>query len=315
MFGATHVAGAKPTRGDRQAALKLGGEALDLYAAADYLAALEKFSKADAIVPAPTLKLHIARCLDKLDRLLEAAEKYREVIATELKADSPAVYRAARKKAVPELATVLDETPTVRVTVKGRDAAKAALKMDGEPVDIARVGEKMSLDPGHYRFDAIVDERSATREIDLDRSQHERVVLYMPAGPEPNDAPNPGGEDDGALAWQIAGWASLVVGAAGLTLGTVTGVMVLSQEGDLLMRCPNRQCPTSVHEDAKSFDTKRIASTVGFVVGGVGVAAGVSLLLLAPGGVWGGSEDGDDTEESTFRPLVGPGFIGVEGTF
>src|SRR5690606_12436568 len=64
---------------DRLAARKLGGEAMDLFAAGDYATALEKFTQADELVPAPTLKLRIARSLDRLDRMLEAAEMYRAV--------------------------------------------------------------------------------------------------------------------------------------------------------------------------------------------------------------------------------------------
>ena len=44
----THGVWAKPKPKARQAALKLGGEALDLYAAADYQAALKKFVEADS---------------------------------------------------------------------------------------------------------------------------------------------------------------------------------------------------------------------------------------------------------------------------
>lgn len=294
---------ASPTRKDRQAALKLGGEALDLYAAGDYAAALVKFEEADAIVPAPTLKLHVARCLDKLDRMKKAADVYREVIATELKADSPEVHREARKQAVPELAKVLETTPTARVVVKGPGAAEARLTMDGEPIDIAMIGEKMSLDPGHYRFDAVAGERKVTREIDLERGQHERVVLHLPGG-DVDDTPVAQPQREGDSVWPIVGWTAVGLGGAGIVVGAVLGGLVLSEESDLEARCPNRQCPPSAHDDAESFDAKRIGSTISFIAGGVLAAAGVTIVVVAPG-----------TSSESARLVAGPGFLGVEGSF
>jgi hypothetical protein len=296
---------AKPTGAERQTALKLGGEALDLYTAGDYGAALEKFQKADDLVPAPTLKLHIARCLAKLDRMKEAAEKYREVIATELDASSPQVHRDARKKAVPELAELLEAIPTARAIVKGPGAADAKLLMDGKLLDVSQIGEKMSLDPGHYRFEARIEDRKAVREIDLERGQDERVVLHLPEPEVSSPPPVEGGEDSDALAWQIGGWAAVGLGAAGLAVGAVLGAIVLDEESDLEARCPDRRCPPEAHDDAKSFDGKRIGSTVGFIAGGVFAAAGVTILLLAPGG----------PAEVAVQPLVGPGFVGLRGAF
>lgn len=306
-MSSSHAAWAQPSHADRQAALKLGGEALDLYAAGDYRAALEKFEEANALLPAPTLELHIARCLNKLDRLKEAAETYRNVIATELKANAPAVHREARKQAVPELAALLDETPTVRATVKGPGAVDAKLLMDGEPIDVASLGEKMSLDPGHYRFEALAGERKVVKEIDLERGEHERVVLYLSdETPEIETPPSTAEGSDDALPYRAAGWAAIALGGAGLSLASIMGVMLLADEEDLLARCPNRQCPESAHVDARSFETKRILTTTGFIVGGVGLAAGVTLLLLAP------SSGG---EKATLRPLLSPGMVGLEGTF
>ena len=169
---------------------------------------------------APTLKLHIARCLDKLDRMLEAAEVYRAVIATELEADAPKVHRKARKSAVPELAKVLDATPTVSVVVKGRDGASAELTIDGEIVALSEIGERKSLDPGHYRFQATVGERLVTRELDLERGQSERVVLYLDGADSDGD-PQPAQED--SLAWSIGGWGAVAVGVAGVDGGEHPG--------------------------------------------------------------------------------------------
>ncbi|MEM9874426.1 MAG: hypothetical protein AAF928_06000, partial [Myxococcota bacterium] len=61
------------TSSDRATARKLAGQAIALMDAEDYEAALDAFREADTLVPAPTLKIRIARCLDALDRMQEAA--------------------------------------------------------------------------------------------------------------------------------------------------------------------------------------------------------------------------------------------------
>jgi len=302
----------KPTNKSRQQALKLGGEALDLFQAGDYEAALDKFTRADELVPAPTLKLHIARCLDKLDRMQDAADKFRDVIATELKAWAPAVHRKARKQAVPELAALLEEVPTVSVTVEGPGSADASVSMDGEPLPAESLGEKRAMDPGHYRFEADSGGRTTSEEIDLGRGDNVRVTLtFKPVGdPDTDDPIYPGGEDkaDGDT-YRIAGFIGIGIGGAGLVMGTVAGIVVLNQEGDLEARCADRQCLPPDHEDAEAFDTARTVSTAGFIIGGIGLAAGITLLLIAP------DDDEAELEEVTVYPMLSPTGLGLWGRF
>ncbi len=53
---------------------------------------------------------------------------------------------------------------------------------------------------------------------------------------------------------------------------------------------------------------------MGFVIGGLGVATGVTLLLLAPGDPSEDSADGA-AEEAQLEPLLGFGAVGLRGTF
>jgi hypothetical protein len=302
--------GAEPTAADRAAARKLAGAAMDLLTAGDFEAALAKFTEADRRVPAPTLRLRMARCLDKLDRMKEAAETYREVIAYELKAGAPAVHRAARKEAVPELAALLEQVPSVTVMVDGPGSGEAAVAVNGEALDWA-VGEDHELDPGHYAFRAEQAGRVATEEIALARGEHLTVVLKLPEPEALPVAPTPAPEEEGGAAMATAGWVAVGFGGLGLTLGIVTGAMVLSQEADLEARCPDRQCPPEAHDDAEGFDTLRTTSTIGFVIGGVGLATGVTLLLLGAGD----DEAEEASEEARLEPVVGIGAVGVRGVF
>lgn len=298
------------TRKDRVEAQKLAGEALDLFEAGDYEAALERFEAAHALVPAPTLLLRVARSLDKLDRMQEAAERYREVIGWELDRFAPPQHRKAREDAVPELAALLEQLPQLVVTVDGPGAGGAAVTVDGEPLAAKELGDELPRDPGAVTLVAQVDGREATETVTLTRGEVTKVTLTLPApavetqGPAPDLAQSDG---EGSEGWTIAGWSTVGLGGALLLAGLGTGVAVVVQESDLESRCPDRRCPPEAHGDAESFDTLRSATTGLLVAGGVTAAAGVALLLLAPG------DEGAAEDALTWS--VGPGFVGVAGRF
>jgi hypothetical protein len=264
----------------RSQALELAGEAMDLVDAGDFRAALGKFEQADGLVPAPTLKLEMARCLDRLDRLLDAAAKYREVIATELTSKSPAPHHEARKAAVKELQALLEQIPTLTVTVLGAGADDAGVRLGERTLEKSELGQKLSLDPGSYVVEAVAGERRDDEAVTLGRREHKQVALELEAPEVEPVEPVPVEADGGGL--RAAGWVSIALGGAALSVGSILGVVVLTEESGLLERCPERQCPPEAHDDARAFDRMRIGSTAALIVGGAGVAVGIVVLLAAP---------------------------------
>lgn len=281
------------TSSDRATARKLAGQAIALMDAEDYEAALDAFREADTLVPAPTLKIRIARCLDALDRMQEAASVYREIIATELTARAPEPHRRARRDAVPELASLLAEVPSVLVTVEGEGAENASVSMSGTPLPPEALSERQPLDPGVYAFTAQVGDRQVREELELTRGQKVRVVLVLPP-PRPDD-PNrsPDGVDEGN-AYRLGAYVSWGIGGAALIAGAATGGVVLSRRGDLETRCPDGCLPAD-HDDARAFNDTRIASTAMFAVAGAGALIGTLLYVFAPGS---DEEDGGTTGQA-----------------
>jgi len=296
---------AAPSHADRLRARKLAGEASDLFSAGDYVPALDKFVAADELVAAPTLKLQVARCLDKLDRMKEAADMYRQVIAYELKRFDKAVYRKARSSAVAELSTLLEQLPSVIVTVEATGlGAEPVTTINGEPFQ--QVGERQQLDPGFYVFETKDGDWVATEELELKRGASERVQLVL-SSPEVDVPPPPPTSASTDALW-VAGWVAVGVGAAGLIVGAATGGAVLAKQSGLEERCPDRKCPPDAHEDARAFDTLRFTSTAGLIVAGVGGAVGTTLLLIAT------SED-DEASAGAVEPLIGFATAGVRVRF
>jgi hypothetical protein len=68
---------------------------MTFYEQRKYAEALDRFDRAGTIIQAPTITLHAARSLDKLGRLIEAAERYRTCISTPLEDKASDAFRAA----------------------------------------------------------------------------------------------------------------------------------------------------------------------------------------------------------------------------
>jgi hypothetical protein len=100
------------------------------------------------------------------------------------------------------------------------------------------------------------------------------------------------------------------VGAAGLILGSITGGIAVGQESTLKKNCTDGVCrSTDDKSTLDSFHTMTTLSTVGFVVGGVGVAAGAVLFFMSP------SSSSSSTKSGWIAPTIGPGTIGAVGRF
>lgn len=81
--------------------------------------------------------------------------------------------------------------------------------------------------------------------------------------------------------------------------------MALGQKGSLDDECRDSVCPPSSYDAVDKYYATRAVSTVGFIVGGVGVAAGVTLLLTAP------SKTSDDG--GSVAAWLGPNGAGLRG--
>jgi len=94
-------------------------------------------------------------------------------------------------------------------------------------------------------------------------------------------------------------------GAAGLIMGGVTGIVVLS-DSSLRNSCPNGVCTSTVSKSkVDNYNLMRTLSTAGLIVGGVGAAVGVTLLLWTP----------KHETDSRAALWLGPGSLALKGTF
>jgi hypothetical protein len=135
-----------------------------------------------------------------------------------------------------------------------------------------------------------------------------------PAGTPTSDQ----GVSSGSSGMKIGGYAALGVGAVGLGLGTVFILKSSSKRSDaddLFKKCkPDATGMCDIRAQITDLDDQansaRTLGVVGFVVGGVGVATGITLLVLS-----GGSQSSSTATAAHLVPVIGPSYAGVAGTF
>ncbi|WP_437587384.1 tetratricopeptide repeat protein [Sorangium sp. So ce1000] len=138
------------------------------------------------------------------------------------------------------------------------------------------LAEPLPEDPPTAFLEARQD---AETELAGVRAALEATAAKGPSSAEP--APSAAAEGGGSL---VPAGVAFGLGAVGLGVGAVTGLVSLSQVSDIRSRCEGRRCPADLQDDADAATTLGHVSTVGFVVGAAAAAAGVVLLVIRPGG-------------------------------
>lgn len=314
LYGATAEAQAVDDA-TRAAARTLGYAGVEAYQAGDYATASDKLEKAYSVLQAPSLGLWSARALVKLGKLVEAAERYREVQRLEPKGGDAKVQKQAQIDAAAELEALSPKIPTLVVTVEGADAKEIEISIDGTKLAAALVGEARPLNPGRHVVEGVRGDERVTEEITLAEAEAQRIVLRFAPKAGVQAAPAPTFDagssvtpvKTGGSKMRTLGFVALGVGGAGLVLGGVTGVMALGKKGDLEDNpwCDDElRCLGIARDDVDSYNSMRTISSIGFIAGGVLAATGVVLVLTAP-----------KNREPATALWVGPGSAGLRGAF
>jgi hypothetical protein len=289
--------GQSPDESTRNAARALAAEGDVLLANGDFSGAVDRFSRAWSLVPAPTIGVRWARALVAQDQYIAAEERYVATVRTPLAADAPPPFHAAVQEATAELAALRPRIPRLTIV---RAPGVGAVHLDGKGVPEALLGVPRPIDPGAHEITAA---NASVVRFELDDGDKKRIELApLVAGVDPDSA---GGR-------RTAAFVAFGVGGAGLAVGLVAGAIALGKKGDLDDACgEDHGCPAANEGDLDGFRSAGTVSTVGFVVAGLGAATGALILLTLP----------DDTGEGAGRvrpsigAWVGAGRVGLNGLF
>jgi hypothetical protein len=318
---------------DKNQARGLGQEGQTALDAKDFKTAEDRFRRAYTLYPnAPTLALGLARALAGNGRYVAAEETYNKIIR-EGAPPGNQVFMKAVDDAKAEIGNVSSKVAYATLSVTGPDTSKVTL--DGQPLAWAALGGRRAVDPGEHTLKASADGykpaetkfsaqpgKDASANLTMEKDPNAGAAPPVPGPgtttpPPPGTTtppPPPGGDNGiqvstkGGSSNKTIGFIALGVGGVGLVAGAITGIIALGKHGDLKDKCTlaNNGCPPDQQDTLDSYHSMGTISTVAFIVGGVGIAAGAILILTAP----------KATQNTAFiSPYVGPGSVGATGRF
>lgn len=320
----------QPSAADRTTARRLGIEGQIALKKRDFDTAADRFERANDLVSAPSFLVRLAKARVGQGRLVEAYEIYRTIIREGVEPDNPQAFKLALTEAQEEVKSVEPRLAWVTINVVGANPNQVEVSLNGSLIPSAALGAQRPADPGTLRVQAkAAGYRTAEAELQLAEGQHVPAIeLRMVALPKEAQVAiaAPGGRPvmtaDGGeppfISQETLGYIALSVGAIGLGVGSVTGVIAINRRADLAeIECVDVPTGCRVTDPnvtalqakdmEKDLNTFATTATVSFIAGGALAATGLLLLVLAP--------DEDPSDTATLRPYVGLGSIGAVGTF
>lgn len=282
--------------------------------------ALQSFQAADEIMKVPSTGLEVARTHLALGNLLEAREAALGVTRLPSAPNEPPPFIEARTKAQALSDDLEQRIPSLQITLKNvPEGSLPTVTVDGAAIPAAALGLPRKLNPGHHVIAANAGASAGHVDVEVHERESKPVLVELAAlavavvAPPPSVEPSP--QKSHTLTYVAFG-----VGAAGLVVGSITGLLSISKTSGLKDQCPNSKCPAATYDSQAFQDDKSSAqstgtiSTVGFIMGGAGVAVGVTSLFL--GGKASSSTSGKaPPTPMTLSPWISAGSAGFRGTY
>lgn len=299
VLGLASSAGAAPTPRERQEAAVLTNKARAALRGKRFDEAADALRQADQLDPQPQRKLDLAKALVELGKLVEASTTLNAIVNDPSLGPAGRGFQTLAKK---QLATVEPRIPWLAVKVVG-PADGAHVEIDGKEV-VAEI--ETPVDPGAHNVGVDADGfSSADQRVTVAEGEHKQVTITLdPVAKEAPKPPPSGGN-------KIPAIAAFGVGAVGLGVGAVFGILAFDETGKAKQYCNGNICPArpEVVAARNAAIANGNVSTVGFVIGGVGIAAGVVLLLTVGSG---GKEPEPKKDDVSFVPYLNAGATGGE---
>lgn len=301
---------------------------------ARYEEAYREFRAAYSASPSWKILGNLGISAMKLERDGEAIDYYKKYLAEggkQIEADERAQFQR-------DLATL--EAGVVRLTLES-DPPGASIEDERFPSsgNAIRNGYQLNgptqigVRAGRHRFTAKLPGRAdAVWDVELSPKQNQSYTFKLPeagTAPAPVTTPPPSQPNNGGVTvtpdsvkgsnpLRMGSYVALGVGAVGIGVGTVFGLRAKNkykEANDFADKnCPAGGEPCALgdnyaewNELGKSADSAKTLSIVGFVVGGVGLATGVTLFIL--------SGKKEQPAAAKVEPYLGPGSLGLRGSF
>jgi hypothetical protein len=299
-------------RADSPAAQALFDDAVTLRDAGKLAEACAKFDESLRLEATVGTRFNLADCQERIGLFASAWSNFLHVAADTERSGEAARAQAARDRAgkiAPRLS---------RMTI--RPAARhdgLLIRRNGAVIGAPQWSSAVPVDPGSYTIEASAPGKQTWRQQVVVEGEGTLLNVNVPALadapialPPSAGSPQPPISDDGdgggVSLGMTLGLTFGITGLVGVGLGVGFGLAAIDDKNEVDELCPNLDACTeegiALNDEAK---TSATVSTVGFVAGGVLLAAGIVLWVALP----------SDDEASALRLRLGPGAAALEGRF
>lgn len=322
-FAAATPASAQTNEATRAAARQLATEGVNNFEAGEFAAASDKLNRAFETIRAPSLGLWSARALARCGRLVQASERYLEVTRLDPRNGDEDVQRQAKQDALREYDELQPRIARLTLAVFNASADQSLeVFLDGVALPAPLLRAQVPVDPGAHEIEVRQGERTASQPLRVKEGARVNISLQLPPLPHPRAitdttrgkgatgimAPSePSAADPLKRKAPVALWLSLAGAGAGLTVGTISGVMALQAREPLAPNCPQDVCDPKYAADVKRLNTLRTVSTVSFTAGGLGLVTAAVL--------WLSGRPVEPSAQRYVRPSIGLNQVRLEGRF
>ena len=280
--------------------------------------ACPKLEESQRLDPGSGTLINLARCYELTERLASAWNKYLEAAAAASAAGNAQREKEARARAAalrPTLSElVIDVSPAAKA-LSGLEVTR-----DGERVGPAQWNVAIPADAGEHRVAATAPGYEAWQSVVVVKGPGGTFTAMVPAlapagsaepapasappEPAPANASQSAAPSGGLGTQRTVALVAAGVGVVGVVVGTIFGVKSKSEHDEAEKYCDGNRCTdargVSAGNSAYSAGT---VSTVAMIIGGVALAAGVTLWLTAP------------KAPSTAALTLAPGSVHLQGSF
>jgi hypothetical protein len=283
-----------------------------LMAQGQFADACAKFEGSERLDPGAGTMLNLADCYEKLGRTASAWAAFREAgsIAHNAGSADRAQIAADRAKALEARLSTLTIVPWQGQVVD--------VKRDGVSVDPAMFNTPIPVDPGsHVIVASSPGKRQWSTTVDVvgDAAKvsvavpilpEDAAIAAAPAAATPSSAPQADKGDTGSTQRTLAIVAG-GVGIVGIGVGTIFGLKASSTWSDAKSHCtPYPHCGPEGAKLSDDASSQATVSTVGFVVGAVGLVGGAVLWFTAPKA---------NSDSPKVGIGIGPSSVSLDGRF
>ena len=289
--------------------------------------ALTGFRASHDIVASPNSHFMVVRVMQAMGRNVDAYHEALLVIAAANEAAKvDAKYGTTSAAATTKLGELKEAIGLVTVNVTAPPGA--ALTVNGQPIEPARWGTELPVEPGPL---TVVLRPAAGGEETKNLSVVAGGVLTVDIAPPVAAAPtaptaDPGTDvpsapvedsaDDGGSDLRLYAYIAGGVGAAGMVMFGIFGGLTVGEYSSLEDQCPNGSCTEAQSGDGDAGRTYQTVANVSVIIGAVGLAAGTGLFVAS---LMDDDSEGDETEGDEMAAMptlsIGPGSVVLSGSF